>query len=295
VGELMVVVLLDKLGTEGFANVQIRGVSDDVLAFRNQVKIIEGRAPQPGSDEALVGKAIRGRFAGLDLGQSFSLRKNRPVKVVGIFEDGGSSHESEVWTGIDALRSTFGRQGLLSSVRARLESPDRLEDFRAAVEQDPRMGFKVLRESDYYAAQSEGAEGLITALGTLIAFFFGIGATIGAAITMYSAIAHRQREIGTLRALGFSRRSIVSSFLFESTLLALAGGLCGVLASLALGNVDFSMTNPSSFSEIVFALKPTVPIVVGSLVFAGAMGIVGGLLPALRAARMDPTEAMRGE
>jgi putative ABC transport system permease protein len=294
-GELLVLVLLDKIGTAGFANVQVRGISDDAFVHRPQIKIVEGRAPRPGTDEAVVGRAIRGRFSGLALEQTLLLRKNRPVKVVGVFEDGGSSYESEVWTSIDTLRATFGRQGLISSVRVRLANAGLFDEFRGRIERDPKLGFKVLRESDYYASQSEGGEKLIMVLGTLVAVFFAIGATLGAAVTMYGAISNRQREIGTLRALGFSRRSIVASFLLESVLLALAGGTLGVAGALALGMVSFSMTNPSSFSEIVFGFHPTAEIVVGALMFAACMGVLGGLFPAVRAARLSPTSAMRGD
>ena len=153
----------------------------------------------------MVGKAIRGRFKGLDIGQSFELRKNRPVKVVGVFEDGGSSFESEVWADIDTVRTAFGREGLVSSVRVRVE-PAKFDAFKASVESNRQLGLQVLREADYYEKQSEGTSVFIKALGTVIAVFFSFGAMIGAMITMHAAVANRQREIGTLRALGLRPR-----------------------------------------------------------------------------------------
>jgi len=292
-GELLVVVLLDKVGTDGFSNVQVRGVADNVLKLRKEVRIVAGRAPQPGTDEVMVGRGIRGRFKGLELGQTVELRKNRPVSVVGVFEDHGSSFESEVWADVNTVRTTFGREGLVSSVRARLESPSKFDGFKASIEQNRQLGLEALREDDYYDKQSSGLSIFITALGLVIAFFFGVGAMIGAMITMYASVAHRQREIGTLRALGFSRSSIILSFLLESILLALAGGIVGALLSLALAFVKFSMMNFQSWSEIVIAFEPDAVSIGVAVTVATVMGLVGGLFPAIRAARLNPVQAMR--
>jgi putative ABC transport system permease protein len=294
VGELTVVILLDKEGTDGVSNVQVRGVPDTVMKFRTEVKMLEGRAPQPGSDEAIVGRAIRGRFKGLELGQSFELKKNRPLKVVGVFEDGGSSFESEVWTDLHNVRTAFGREGLVSAVRVQLTSASSFEAFRTSIEQNRQLGLQVQRESAYYEKQSEGTSIFIKALGFIIAFFISLGAMIGAMITMYGTVAHRQREIGTLRALGFSRSAILVSFLFESVTLALLGGLVGVLAALPMGMVRFSTMNFATWSEIVFAFEPTPKILVSAVLLAVGMGVLGGFFPALRAARINPVKAMRG-
>jgi putative ABC transport system permease protein len=258
------------------------------------VKIVEGRPAQPGSDEVIVGKAIAGRFKGLTVGGTFELRKNRPMKVVGIFADEGSSFESEVWGDLHTVRSAFGREGSVSSVRARLLAPSKVDSFKASIEQNPQLGLEVLRETEYYEKQSEGLTIFISALGISIAFLFSIGAMIGAMITMYGSIANRQREIGTLRALGFSKLSILTSFLLESICLALIGGGIGALASLAMSFVKFSIVNFASFSEMVFTFEPTPKIVIGSLVAAVVMGLCGGFFPAVRAARMNPINAMRG-
>ena len=293
VAEVLVVILLDKLGTEGVSNVTVRGVSEDVLAFRTTTKVIDGRAPTAGTDEVMVGASIRGRFKGLDLGQSFELKKNRPVKVVGIFADEGSSFESEVWGDFHTVRQAFGREGYVSSVRARLDSPSKFDGFKALVEQNKQLGLVVMREGDFFEKQSEATSFILTLLGVMVAFFFAIGAMIGATITMNAQVAGRVREIGTLRALGFSRRSILFSFLLESVALSLAGGVVGALAALPLKAVKVTMLNMGTFAEIVFAFEPTPPILLGSLGLAVFMGVVGGFLPALRAARVSPIEAMR--
>jgi len=294
VGEVVVVLALEKLGADGVTNVQVRGTTEDARKLRPNVKVVDGRLPTPGSDEAMVGVRIRGRFRGVDLGQTFELKKNRPVKVVGVFEDAGSAHESEVWVDLDMLRSTFGREGAVSSVRVLLESPAAFDAFQAAVEQDKRVGLMALRETVYYEKQSENTSLFIGVLGSVIAFFFSLGAMIGATITMYASIANRQREIGTLRALGFSRFAILVSFLFEGVVLSAIGGVLGTLASLGMGTVKFSMINFASWSEMVFKFEATPEVLLTALIAALSMGFVGGFLPAVKAARVSPLEAMRG-
>jgi len=293
VGEIVVVILLDKLGTTGQGNVQVRGVPDNARSFRSGTRIVEGRPAQPGTDEVIVGKAIAGRFSGLRLGQSFELRKNRPVSVVGVFEDGGSSFESEVWADRDTVRTAFGREGSVSSLRARLESRAGFDAFKLAVESNRQLNLEAMRETDYYDKQSEGTSLFVKAMGLVIAVFFAIGATIGAMITMYASVAHRQKEIGTLRAIGFARSSIILSFLFESFVLAIGGGAVGALSSLALSSVKLSVMNYQTFSEVVIAFEPTFSIIGAALLIAGVMGILGGFFPAVRAARVNPVEAMR--
>jgi putative ABC transport system permease protein len=293
IGELMVVVLLEK-NTGSFSNVVLRGVPDDVMAFRPTVKIIEGRAATPGTDEAIVGSAIRGRFKGLDVGQTFDMRKNRPMKIVGVFEDNGSAFESEVWGDANVIRATFGRQGVVSSVRVRLQSPEKFDAFKASVESNRQLNVLALRESDYYEKSSKGTALFLSVLGFIIAFFFSIGAIIGAMITMHATIAQRQREIGTLRALGFTRFQILVSFLLEAIVLALLGGAVGAGASLLMGLKRITMINNATWSELSFRFEPTPQIIVTSLVAAIVMGIFGGFFPAIRAARINPVQAMRG-
>jgi putative ABC transport system permease protein len=292
--EIVVVGAMEKLGANGVTNVQIRGVTDDVMQFRPDTHIIAGRAPRPGADEALIGARIRGRIRGLDLDQSFELKKNRPVKVVGVFDADGSSYESEVWVDRELLRQAYNRQGIVSSVRVRLDAPTKFEAFRAGVENDKRLGLQAMRETAFYEKQSEGAAKFVGILGSIVSVFFAAGAMIGAMITMYAAVANRQREIGTLRALGFSRASVLTSFLLEAVILSAIGGALGAAASMAMGFVRFSMVNFASWSEIVFSFDPTPQVITTALVFACGMGLFGGLLPAIRAAGTSPLKAIRG-
>lgn len=294
VAELQVVIALEKPGTGGqVSNVSVRGTTENVLKYRRHTKIIAGRAAQPGADEAMIGARLRGQFDGLELGQSFEIKKNLKLKVVGIFEAQGSAQESEIWTDVEIIRSAFGREGLVSSVSVALESPAKLDAFRAAMESDKQLGLQALSEPDYYEKQSEGTAGLVTFLGGAIVFFFSVGAIIGAMITMYAAVSHRKREVGTLRALGFSRFTILSSFLLEAILLSLLGGIVGAAASLAMGLVHFSMMNFNSWSEITFSFDPAPEIILSAIILGGIMGILGGLFPAIQASRTSPIEAMR--
>lgn len=294
VAEILVVIALDKLGTNGVSNVTVRGVTEDALAFRPTVKLTEGRQAKPGADEVVVGSGIRGRFKGLDVGQKFELKKNRPLTVVGVFSDEGSSYESEVWADVHTVRNAFGREGNVSSIRVRLDAPSKFDAFKALIEENRQLGLSAQRESDYYAKQSEASADFLEIMGIMIAVLFSIGAMIGATITMNAQVANRQREIGTLRALGFSRRGILLSFLLESIVLALMGGAFGAAASLGLHFLKITMVNAGTWSEIVFGFEPTVNIIVGSVLLAAVMGIIGGFFPAWRAARVSPIEAMRG-
>ena len=292
--EVVVVLALPKIGTVGLTNVTVRGVTEASYAIRPSAKIVQGRPARPGSNEVVVGERIVGRFEHMQIGEQFDLRKNRPVTVVGIFTDQGSSQESEVWADLDTLRSAFGREGAVSSVRVRLDSRSKLDAFRAAVEQDKRLGLTVMRETTYFEEQSEGLALFISIMGTVIAVLFAIGAMLGAMITMYVAVANRQLEIGTLRALGFSRFSILTSFLLEAIILAFAGGAAGALASLAMKFVSFSMINQASWSEVVFSFEPTPTTIGAALGFAIGMGLIGGFFPAVHASRVSPIAAMRG-
>ena len=294
VAETVVVVLLDKQGTDGFSNVQVRGVEDGVLEFRPHAKIIAGRAARPGTTEVVVGRALRGRFKGMDVGGSFELRKDRSVNVVGVFEDQGAVTESEIWADRELLRAAFGRQGLVSSMRVKLEAAGAFDAFKSGLEQNRQLDVGVERESAYYERQSEGTSTLVTALGMIIASFAALGAAIGAMVTMYSAVANRQKEIGTLRALGFEGGSIVFAFVLESFLLAVVGGAVGAVSALGMSFVHFAVMNYATWSEVVFSFEPKPQIILAALGFAGGIGLFGGLLPAVRAARVQPVDAMRG-
>lgn len=292
-GELVLIKYLDAAHGGGGGNVQIRGVPAGVLNFRREVRVVEGRTLSPGSDEAMIGKGLRGRFQNLGLGDAFELRKGHTVRVVGVFDAGGSAVESELWADIDTARAAFGREGVVSTVRVQLQRPSALASFSAALEHDRRLGVEVLREDRFFEKQSEGTAMFVGTMGVLIAVFASIGAMIGAASTMYAAISQRRRETGVLRALGFPRRAILASFLLESFLVALGGGALGAAASLTMTLVKFSMMNITSFSQVVFCFHPTAQILVISAVAGAVMGLAGGLLPAVRAARISPIEAMR--
>lgn len=293
-GEVLLVIALEKVGGAAeLSNVQLRGVTDRVFDVRPEAHVIDGRAPRPGTDEVMIGKLLRGRFKGMDLGSSFELKKNRSVQVVGVFEAGGSAYESEVWADVGSVRSAFGRDGLVSSVTLQLESPRQFEAFAAHIESDKQLGLSAMRQSTYFERASERTATLVAALGICVTAFFSLGAIIGAIITMHAAVAQRQREIGTLRALGFSRTNILCSFVAETVLLTTAGGVLGALAALAMTFVKFSLVNVATWSEMVISFEPTAGIVGNALALGGVMGIVGGLLPALRAARTSPIEAMR--
>jgi putative ABC transport system permease protein len=294
VKEVVVVTTMDKLGTTGVSNVLLRGVQlDELTRFRPNVRVTQGRMASAGTDEVVVGKAIAGRFRGLGVGESFEVRRNRPFRVVGVFEDEGSSYESEVFGDVSAVQSAFGRNGGLSSVRVRLESAAAFEGFEAGVERDKRLGLEAMRESDFNEKQSEMTGVVITAIGVLISLFFGFGAAIGSTITMYTSISSRQREVGTLRALGFRRGSILGSFLLEALFIALIGGAVGLGGALLMGFVKISLMNFQTFSEMVFTFTPTPKILLGSLAVAAITGVLGGLYPAWKASRLSPVAAMK--
>ncbi|MCB9557907.1 MAG: ABC transporter permease [Deltaproteobacteria bacterium] len=293
VGEVVLVVIAKKQGTELLSNIRVRGVTENVLSFRPEVRIIQGRPAKPGTNEVLIGSQLVGRFEGMKLGNTFELKKNRPVRVVGVFESGGSSFESEIWADVDVLRSAFGREGAVTAVRVKLTSAAAFDGFKAAIESDKQLQLEALRESDYYAKQSEMTSAFVQMLGVSFSIFFALGAMIGAAITMHATVAQRRQEIGTLRAIGFGRLSVLGSFLVESLFLALVGGLLGLLGALAMGLVKFSMMNFNGWNEVVFSFVPTGAILIKALTFGGVMGIIGGFFPALRASRVVPAEAIR--
>ena len=295
IGEVIVVVTAEIKGKDNsLTNVLVRGTPKEGIAFRPEVKIVKGRLPQAGTNEVIVGKSISGRFKGLGLGESFDLRRNRPLKVVGVFSAAGTSFESEVWGDLDVIRTALGRGSVVSSARVRLESPAKFAAYRSAIEADKRLGMKVMHEKDYYEAQSEQTSGFLSGMGIAVAILFSLGAMIGAAITMNGAIAHRTKEIGTLRALGFSRLAILVSFVLEAVFLALLGGAIGLALAMLLGMASFPIMNFATFSEIVIGFRATPSVLLTSLIFSAIMGLIGGLFPAIRAARVSPVEAMRG-
>jgi len=293
-GEIVIVIALDKSGTAGqVSNVMVRGVADNVMALRPEARIVAGRPAKPGTDEVIIGKRLLGGFAGMSIGGHFDLKKNRPVTVVGVFETDGSSFESEVWADVETVRSSFGREGSVTSVTVTLDSPTKFKGFETAVEHDKRLGLDVLKEQAYYEQQSEATGGFVSIIGWVISFFFIIAAVIGAFITMNTAVAHRQREVGTMRALGFPRRSILGSFLLECVVLTLAGAALGVVAAYFMSFVKFSMMNFATWSEVVFTFQMTPGVVITSVLVGAITGLIGGIIPAARAARLKPIDALR--
>ena len=291
--ELYVVVDVPKRSTGTDANVPLRGVQLGAFDVRDQIRIVQGRRFEPGRNEVIVGKAAAAEFAGLDLGSRLHWGENEWT-VVGIFTADGGLSESEIWCDVGVLQPAYRRGSSFQSIYARLESPAEFDRFKNALTRDPRLDIKVLRESDYYADQSRTLYAVITGLGTTIAVLMGVGAVFGALNTMYTAVASRTREIATLRALGFNRGPVIVSVLAESLALALIGGLIGAtVAYFAFNGYQAATMNWSSFSQVAFAFAVTPKLLVQGIVYALLMGLVGGLFPAIRAARLPVATALR--
>jgi putative ABC transport system permease protein len=291
--ELFVIVDLAKRSTGTVANVALRGVQGQPYLVRDGLRIVEGRPFQPGRNEIIAGRAAAAQFAGLDVGRTIKWGQNIWT-VVGIFDAGGTVPDSEVWCDVGVLQPLYRRGNSFQVVFAKLESPGAYDRFKQALTSDPRLNLKVQRESEYYAGQSQMVVNLITTLGTLIAGLMGIGAIFGAVNTMYSAVASRTREIATLRALGFHGGPVVVSVLTEALLLALVGGVIGgVIAYLGFNGYRTSTINWQTFSQVAFAFAVTPRLVATGVVYAVLMGLVGGIFPAIRAARLPVITALR--
>lgn len=291
--ELFVIINLPMRTTGTDANVPLRGVQTQAPKVRSGFKIVEGRIFEWGLNEVIVGVGAREQFTGLQVGSSIEVGQEH-WPVVGIFETGGGVAESEIWVDASVLQSAYRRGNSYQSVYVNLESPGMFDTFKDSLTSDPRLNVKVMRESDYYAAQSEMVYNLITGLGTLIAVIMGLGAVFGALNTMYTAVSARTREIATLRALGFRSGPVIISVLSESLLLACAGGLIGAgLAWLAFDGFQTATLNWSSFSAITFAFDVNASLLVQGIIFALVIGLVGGLFPAIRAARQPVALALR--
>jgi ABC-type antimicrobial peptide transport system permease subunit len=289
--ELVVLVAMPKRDSDSPVNVIVRGVSQTGLKLRPQVTLKKGRLFRPGSSEIIVGHSISERFNGTQIGGSvrFGLRE---WAVVGTFDAGNSGFDSEIWGDAEQLMQAF-RRPVYSSVIVKLKSPESLAGFKQAVESDPRLTVEAKRESVFYAEQSEMLARFISILGIVLSVIFAIGATIGAMITMYTSVANRTTEIGTLRALGFRRQNILRAFLAESLLLGIIGGIIGLGFASLMQWVSISTMNWQTFAELAFSFKLNGGIIVKSLLFALIMGFAGGFLPAARAARMNIIEALR--
>jgi len=291
--ELFVIVDIDKRSTGTEANVPLRGVGPTAFDVRGNVRIVEGRSFEPGRRELIAGVGAAAEFAGLAVGNTLSW-SDTEWTVVGLFSAGGTLWESELWCDVKVLQPTYRRGNTYQAVYARLESPAAFETFKDALTTDPRLDVQVQRETDYFFEQSEQLHGIITTLGFFVAALMGIAAVFGAVNTMYSAVAARTREIATLRALGFGGGPVVASVLAESMLLATAGGLAGGTAAwLVFNGYRAATMNWSTFSQVSFTFAVTPQILALGIVWALAMGFVGGLLPAYRAARLPVSAALR--
>ncbi|MDQ2918203.1 MAG: ABC transporter permease [Pseudomonadota bacterium] len=289
--EPVVLINLPKRTSGKPANVVIRGVTAAGLTLRPQVKLVEGRMFRPGTAEVITGRSIADGFQGAALGETLRFA-SRDWTVVGVFDAGHTAYDSEIWGDAEQMLQAFRRTGY-SSILFKLNDPNQFEAVKSAIENDPRLTLEAKRETRFYAEQSEALSKFISYLGTAISIIFSIGAVIGAAITMYASVASRTNEIGTLRALGFSRAAILSAFLGEALLLGLIGGIVGLAAASVMQALSISTTNFQTFAEIAFSFTLTPGIVIASLTFALAMGFIGGFLPAARAARMKIVDALR--
>ncbi len=289
--ELLVLITLPKLATGTAANVSFRGVGPQARAVHDQVRIVAGRWFRPGLDEIIAGRGAAARFRGLSVGDTLTTGSRR-WRVVGLFDDGGGLHDSEIWTDLPSLQAAYQRGSSVDSVFVRLAAPSTFGLFRHALESDPRLNVSVERETDYFAEQARGLSLFINIVGGIIGVLMGSGAVFGAVNTMYTAVAARSREIATLRAIGFARTSVLVSVLVEAMLLGLAGGILGAVAAYLLFN-NFEATTFSRFSQVAFRFRVTPGLMLTGVLAALAMGLLGGLLPAWRAMRQPIAAGLR--
>jgi putative ABC transport system permease protein len=291
--ELFVIISLPKRSTGTDANVPMRGVGQAAVKVRDKLKLVEGRMFEWGKNEVIVGIGAANAFAGLELGSKLRVGRHE-WPIVGIFSAGGGAAESEIWTDATVLQAAYNRGDTFQSVYVKLISPGSFQAFKDSLTTDPRLNVKVLRQTEYYAEQSTAVSRLINTLGYLIAFLMAIGAVFGALNTMYSSVSARTREIATLRALGFGSGAVVVSVMIESLALAVIGGVLGALLSyLTFNGLRTSTMNWNSFSQVTFAFAVTPDLLVQGIVWAVLIGLIGGLFPALRGARLPIAAALR--
>ncbi len=289
--ESVVLISLTRRGSDKPANVLIRGVGQSGILLRPQLKIISGRMFKPGLSEIIAGKSIADRYNGAGIGEKLYFGK-REWTVVGIFDAGKTGFDSEIWGDVDQLMQAF-RRPVYSSIILKLNDPAKFQDIRTRIEGDPRLTLGVKKESVFYAEQSQVLSNFIRYLGVALSGFFSVGAIIGAMITMYASVANRIMEIGTLRALGFRRNNILSAFLTESLILGGIGGVVGLILASFMQFFTISTMNWQSFSELAFGFTLNSSIIIKSFAFALIMGLIGGFLPALKAAHLSIIESLR--
>ncbi len=291
--EVVVLANLPMRGTTNDANVQMRGVSQRVLAVRDNVRIVQGRFFTPGLYELVVGSNAARAYEGLDLGKTIHIGPGQ-WKIVGVFNAGGSAFDSEIWADANVVNGAYQRPpGVYQSATAKLRSEDDFTAFKTALERDPRAKLQATREPAYYESQSQLVTTLITVLGTIVAIVMGLGAILAALNTMYSAVSERSREIAILRALGFQGGSIVLSFLAEALIIAIIGGIIGCIVVLPVNGITTGTINWQTFSHLSFAFRITPDLLLWGVVFAIFMGVLGGLPPAIRAARANVSTTLR--
>ena len=290
--EIVIVANLKRKADGEPTNVTVRGVTPNAFKIRSGVKIVEGRAFTPGLGEVIVGEKIARRIAGLDLGRTLKIQ-SRDWEVVGWFTASDGAFESEIWGDSEVMGPAFRRGGGQNSLTVRLADPSTRKAFDEDWRKNPQMQVQADGEREYYASQSGPVRGPLLALAGFVSVVMGIGAVFGAMNTMYAIVAARTREVGTLRALGFSRRSILTSFLIESLFLSLAGGVIGCLLAFPMNGFTTGTGQTASFSEVAFAFRISSGSLVTGILFALMMGFFGGLLPAFRAARLPITSALR--
>jgi len=292
--EAVVLIALQKHGAEktsSHSNVVVRGVQEDSMALRPQVRLVAGRMFRMGSSEVIVGNSIAKGFKGVGLQGTLNWGM-RNWTVVGIFDAGNSGFSSEIWGDVDQVMQAF-RRPVYSAVIFKLQTPSAFQEAKTAVETDPRLTLEAKRETRYYLDQSEMMAKFLRILGLSLTIIFSVGAIIGAMITMYSAVANRIGEIGTMRALGFRRRDVLAAFLAESLLLGFIGGTVGLFFASFMQFITVSTVNFQTFAELAFKFTLTGPIISQAMAFALVMGLIGGILPAFRASRMNIVEALR--
>jgi ABC-type lipoprotein release transport system permease subunit len=288
--ELVIVIAIPKRRDGELTNIGVRGVTSAAFNVRNGVALVEGRRVQPGLFEIMVGRHAQNHIRGLDVGSRVFMMKNE-FKVVGVFSAEGSSFESEIWGDLDAMASAFNRAGTESSLTVRLADPNMLSIFDRELQANPQYRLQMMDERQYYEDQAGPLIELLRGLAAFVVVVMGIGAVFAAMNTMYAIVANRTREVGTLRALGFSRGAVLTAFVFEGFILAVAGGVLGCLLSFSMNGLSTSTT--ASMGEITFAFRVAPADLGYGLLFAATMGVVGSLLPAFRAARLPIISALR--
>jgi len=290
-GEITVVIMLGRKDGSGEANVTVRGMMQDGLEIRPTVKLDQGRWFTPGQREVVVSKSIQKRFSHAGVGDSLEFGKGQ-WKVVGVFDAGGMAYESEIWGDVNQMTSDFDRQGVYSSAYLRATDALAAQSLKNRVSDDQRLKLDSMLEPEYYATQTKSGA-VIQFIGWLVAGIMAIGSSFAAMNTMYAAVAYRSREIATLRVIGFSRPSILTSFVLEAVLLSLLGAVVGILLMLPFNGMTTGTQNQVTFSEVVFGLQLTPGVAITAIVFALIMGLFGGIFPAWHASRREILAALR--